>query len=109
MTRDQEGFGDEQGFSAEVRMIADRANTPIGSATHLAVKDTSWTAGNLGEMIYVYTLWILQRMGYDSKGSKINRRGWVEQALGIPLGGQGDDWETIPLKQRWVEMGESFL
>ena len=62
MTRGQGGFEDEQGFSAESRMIAERANTPIGSATHLAVNDTSWTAENMGEKIYVYTLWILNRM-----------------------------------------------
>ena len=60
-------------------------------------------------MVYLYTLWILKRKGDDPNGSKINRRGRVEQELEMPLGEKGDGWETISLNQRLVDMGESFL
>ena len=73
---------------------------------HLAAKNPSRATGNLGEMIYVYTLWILKRMGNDSKRSKINCRGRAEHALDMPLGDKGEDWETISLKQWWLEMKE---
>ena len=94
-TGEQEGFGDDQSFSAEARAKADRANTPIGDAMRLAVRHPSWTAENLGETIYVFALWILRRMGSDSKGSKINPRGCVEQELEMPAAEKGDDWKTI--------------
>ena len=48
-------------------------------------------------------------MGSDPKGRKINRRGLAEQELEMPLGGKGEDWETISITQWWVEMGEYFL
>ena len=99
LTEEQEGFGDDQSFSVEAGTRADRAHTPIGNAMHLAVNHPSWAAGNFGEMIYAFTLWILQRMGSDYKGSKINRRGWVEQELEMPLGEKGGDWKTISITQ----------
>ena len=55
------------------------------------------------------TLWILRRVGSDSKGSKINRRGCVEQELEMPLGEKGDGRGAIPLNQRRIEMEEDFL
>ena len=109
LTTDRDGFEDGQDFSAEARISAERAHTPIGNAMRLAAKDPSWATENLGEMIYVYTLWILKRMGNDPNGRKINRRGCVEQELEMPLGGKWGDWKTISLNQRWIEMEESFL
>ena len=67
LTDEQEGFGDEQDFPVDARRGAERVHAPIGNAMHLAVKDPSWATGNLGEMIYFYTLWILKRMGNDSE------------------------------------------
>ena len=63
LTTDHDGFEDGQDFAAEARRSAERAHAPIGNALRLAVKDPSRTTENLGEMIYVYTLWILKRMG----------------------------------------------
>ena len=59
------GFAEEHDFSAEARSSAERAHTPIRNAMRLAAKDPSRATENLGEMIYVYTLWILKRMGND--------------------------------------------
>ena len=62
---------------------------PIGTAMHFAANRPKWTGGHIGETIYVYALWIMKRMGNDSTGIKINRKGLVEAWLEIPLGGKG--------------------
>ena len=91
LAKDQEGFEYEQDFSVEAMRSA-----PIGSAMHLEVNDPSWATENLGEMIYFYTLWILNRMGNDPQGRKINRRGCVEHELAMPFGEKGMDGRQYP-------------
>ena len=108
-TKGQDAFVEDQEFSADARRGAGRAHKPIGNEMNLAAKDPTWKTENLGEMTYVYTLWILKRMGNDSIGRNINRRGWVEQVLDMPLGDKGEDRGAISLNQwRW-EMEELVL
>ena len=76
---------------------------------HLTVNHPKWTEEFLGETIYAYTMWILKRMGNDSMGSKINRKGLVEMELEMPLGEKGEDWEAISISHWWVMMEENFL
>ena len=98
----------DQGFSEEARARADRAHAPVGAAMHLAVKHPSRAGSDFGETIYLFTLWILRRMGSDSKGSKIGRRELAGKKLEMPLGENGEDWKTISITQWWVGMKEYF-
>ena len=100
---------EEEHLPDEARATAERAHIPIGSAMHLAAKHPRWTWEFLGETIYVYTLRILKMMGNDSMGSKINREGFVEMELEMPLGEKGEDWNTISIAHWWVMMKENFL
>ena len=76
---------------------------------HLVDNHPKWTGGHLGETIYVYTPWILKRMGDDSMGSKINREVLVEAELEMSMGKKGEEWETISIAQWWIVMKEHFL
>ena len=108
LAEEQGEFGEEEQFPDEARTMEETDHIPIGTAMHLAVKNPKWTGELIGETIYVYTLWILKRMGNDSMGCKINREGLVEAELEIPLGEKGD-WETISIAQWWTAIKENFI
>ena len=60
---EQEAFGEEDQFSEEAGKTAERVHIPTGNPMHLAVKNSKWAGGLIGETIYVYTLWILKKDG----------------------------------------------
>ena len=105
---EQEGFGDEQDFGRSKGEGRQSAHTNRDGSAFRS-QASIMEGGSFVEAIYVYTLWILRRLGSDPKGSKINRRGWVKQELEMPLGEKGENWKTISLSQWWVGMEEYIL
>ena len=64
----------------------------------------AWSGGSL----YQHTRAVVRNRGNDSKESKMSSRKWADSECGIRIGGNGEDWKTISISQRWIYIKDSF-
>ena len=47
--------------------------------------------------------------GNDTRGSKITSRKWVDEEFGVVMGYNGEDWKSIAVSQRWLNLKDSVM
>ena len=81
----------------EERRMADSVHIPVGTAGNLPAGHRIWDSEEIGEAIYIYTLWILRGIWRGgSTWCEINRRSHVETKLEITMGGNGNIGKQYP-------------